>query len=75
MIKVGKEMVKLSSDLIEVQNVVDTVFGDMAGDVNEFAKSALKSFGLTELQAKNFVSVFGGMLEASDTKRDGNKSY
>lgn len=66
MFKVGKEMVKLSSDLIEIQNVVDTVFGDMAGSVNDFAKSALKSFGLTELQAKNYASIFGGLLEASD---------
>lgn len=73
LIKVGKEMVKLSSDLIEVQNVVDTVFGDMADDVNDFTQSALKSFGLTELQAKKFVSIFGGMLEASDIVGDAQK--
>lgn len=70
---VGKKMVKLSSDLIEVQNVVDTVFGDMSDDINDFAQSALKSFGLTELQAKNFVSVFGGLLEASDIVGDAQK--
>lgn len=73
LIKTGKEMIKLSSDLIEIQNVVDTVFGDMADSINEFSKSALKSFGLTELQAKNFVSVFGGMLEASDIVGDAQK--
>lgn len=73
LIKVGKEMVELSSDLVEVQNVVDTVFGDMSDDINDFAQSALKSFGLTELQAKNFVSVFGGLLEASDIVGDAQK--
>ena len=72
-VNVGKKMVKLSSDLIEVQNVVDTVFGDMSDDINDFSQSALKSFGLTELQAKNFVSVFGGLLEASDIVGDAQK--
>ena len=70
LIKVGKEMVKLSSDLIEVQNVVDTVFGDMAGSINEFSKSALKSFGLTELQAKNFSSTIGAIVKASGLSKD-----
>ena len=65
LIKVGKEMVKLSSDLIEVQNVVDTVFGDMSSSINDFSKSALKSFGLTELQAKNFSSTIGAIVKAS----------
>ena len=72
-INVGKKMVKLSSDLIEIQNVVDTVFGDMSDDINDFAQSALKSFGLTELQAKNFASIFGGLLEASDIVGDAQK--
>lgn len=70
LIKVGKEMVKLSSDLIEVQNVVDTVFGDMSDSINEFSKSALKSFGLTELQAKNFSSTIGAIVKASGVGKD-----
>ena len=70
---VGKKMVKLSSDIIEIQNVVDTVFGDMADDINDFAESALNSFGLTQLQAKNFASVFGGLLEASDITGEAQK--
>ena len=70
LIKVGKEMVKLSSDLIEIQNVVDTVFGDMADSINEFSKSALKSFGLTELQAKNFSSTIGAIVKASGVGKD-----
>ena len=70
LVKVGKEMVKLSSDLIEVQNVVDTVFGDMAGSINDFSSSALKSFGLTELQAKNFSSTIGAIVKASGVGKD-----
>jgi hypothetical protein len=51
--------------MIEVQNVVDTVFGNSAAAIDKFAKSATDNFGLTELQAKKFSStigaVFGGM--------------
>lgn len=70
LVRLSKELLKLSSDLIEVQNVVDTVFGDMASDINEFAKSALSSFGLTELQAKQFSSTIGAMIKAMGVSKD-----
>lgn len=70
LVKLSKEMIKLSSDLIEVQNVVDTVFGDMANSINDFAKSALKSFGLTELQAKNYASTIGAIVKASGVGKE-----
>lgn len=70
LVKLSKELLKLSSDLIEVQNVVDTVFGDMANDINEFAKSALPLFGLTELQAKQFSSTIGAMIKAMGVSKD-----
>jgi hypothetical protein len=57
--------ISYASDIVEVQNVVDTVFGNASAAINDFAKSATDSFGLTELQAKKFSStigaVFGGM--------------
>lgn len=68
--KLSKEMIKLSSDLVEVQNVVDTTFEDMAGNINDFAKSALKSFGLTELQAKQFSSTIGAIVKASGLSKE-----
>lgn len=54
-----------SSELIEMQNVVNTVFGDMSDSVNAFAKSANTSLGLTEFQAKKFTSIFGSMFKTS----------
>lgn len=70
LVRLGKEMVTLSSDLIEVQNVVDTTFGSMASDINEFASSALKSFGLTELQAKQYSSTIGAIVKATGLSTD-----
>lgn len=60
-----KDAVKASSDLIEVQNVVDTTFGDAADAIDEFAKSAVYNLGMSELSAKNFVSSFGSTLKAA----------
>lgn len=68
--KLGKEMIKLSSDLIEVQNVVDTVFGEMSSSIDEFSKTALKTFGLTELQAKNYASTIGAIVKATGVGAD-----
>jgi hypothetical protein len=65
MIQFGKSAVKLASDLTEVQNVVDKTFGASTAQVNEFAKSALKVYGLSELSAKRFSSTLGAMLKSS----------
>ena len=62
---VGKKCLELSSDLEEVQNVVETTFGKSSNIINEFAESALKNFGLTELQAKKYVSTLGAIAKAS----------
>lgn len=66
----GKKCLELSSDLIEVQNVVDTTFGESSNIINEFAANALKSFGLTELQAKKYASTLGAIAKASGESDD-----
>lgn len=64
-VSVSKKCLELSSDLVEVQNVVETTFGKSSNIINEFAESALKNFGLTELQAKKYVSTLGAIAKAS----------
>lgn len=59
--KLTKAAVNAASDLEEVQNVVDVAFGSMADEVNAFAETALTSFGLSSLQAKQFASNFMAM--------------
>jgi len=61
----GKSSLKIASDIAEVQNVVDVTFGAMAEDVNAFADTAIKSFGLSELAAKKYASTMGAMLKSS----------
>lgn len=61
----GKVGIDLASDLTEVQNVVDVTFGQGAEQINEFAKSALKNFGLSELSAKQFTGTLGALMKSS----------
>lgn len=61
LIKLGKDAIDMASDLQEVQNVVDTAFGDMAYKCEAFAKTAIKQFGMSELSAKRTASTFMAM--------------
>lgn len=54
--------IAMASDLEEIQNVVDVTFGNNAKEVNEWAKTSVEAFGLTELQAKKFSSTTGAII-------------
>ena len=64
-VKFGKEAIDAASDLAEVQNVVDTVFGDDARVIDNWSKKAGEKFGLTETMAKRFTSTLGAMMKSS----------
>ena len=63
-IEFGKAAIGVASDLNEVQNVVDTTFGDGSVKIDEWAKSAAEAFGESELQAKQFTSTLGAMFKS-----------
>lgn len=60
----GASCIELGSDLAEVQNVVDVTFPRMSKQVDEFARKAAGSFGLSETMAKKFTGTFGAMAKA-----------
>lgn len=64
-VKFGQEAINAASDLSEVQNVVDTVFGDGARQIDSWAQKAGEKFGLTETMAKRFTSTLGAMMKSS----------
>ncbi len=65
LVEFGKQSIELASNLQEVQNVVDVTFGSMAADINAWSKTALQSFGLSELSAKKYASTMGAMMKSS----------
>ena len=67
LIEFGKSCLDLGSDLAEVQNVVDVTFPQMTAQVDSFAQSAAKNFGLSETMAKQYTGTFGAMAKAFGT--------
>lgn len=59
--KLGKEAIEVASNITEVQNVVDTAFGDMAWKAERFAKNSIQQFGMSELSAKKTASTYMAM--------------
>ena len=73
LVKLGKEALEYASNIEEVQNVVDVSFGNMANEINEFAKTSAASFGLSELAAKKTASTFMAMSNGMGIARDAGK--
>ena len=65
MLDFGMDCVNAASDLAEVQNVVDTTFGESAAEIDSWARNAITQFGLTETKAKQFASTMGAMMKSS----------
>ena len=62
--KFTKECLDLGSDLTEVQNVVDTTFKTMNNAVNDFAMNAMKTYGMSETLAKQYIGTLGAMSKS-----------
>lgn len=61
LVALGRQAVETASDIQEVQNVVDTAFGSMSYKMEEFAKTSVKQFGISQLSAKQLGSTFMAM--------------
>lgn len=60
-IRGGMSAIDIASQLTEVQNVVDTTFGDMAYKIEDFAQTSIEQFGMSELTLKQVSSRFQAM--------------
>ena len=70
LISLGKQAVELGSDIVEVQNVVDTAFGSMAYKIEEFSATSIKRFGLSKLSAKQTASTYMAMARSMGLTED-----
>jgi len=66
----GAAAVKLASDFEESLNKVNVAFGESSADVQAFAKTTLKSFGIAEGSALEMASLFGDMATAMGLSQD-----
>ncbi len=66
----GKRSIDAASDLAEAQNVVDTAFGAMSWKMEQFSKTALETYGISELTAKNMGSTYMAMAKGMGVATD-----
>ncbi len=70
----GKQAIETASDIQEVQNVVDVAFGSMKNKMEEFADSAIETYGISKLTAKQtgstYMAMAKGMQIADDAASD-----
>ena len=60
-VRIFNRIISVASSLTEVQNVVDSTFGNMSKKIEDFSKTSIKSFGMSELSAKQYASRFQAM--------------
>lgn len=58
--KLGKS-IEFASDLTEVQNVIDVSYGKYKGVIEEFSKTSVQDYGISELTAKKLAGRFQAM--------------
>ena len=66
----GAACIELGSNVAEVQNVVDVSFGSMAYKMEEFADTAITSFGMSKLAAKQAGSTYMAMARGMGVAED-----
>lgn len=66
----GKQAIETASDIQEVQNVVDVSFGSMKSKMEEFADSAIETYGISKLTAKQTGSTYMAMAKGMQIADD-----
>lgn len=60
-----KDAITLGSDITEAENVIDVSFGKLKYKAYDFASTASKQFGVSELAAKRYTGTIMAMLKSS----------
>ena len=66
----GRACVEVGSDIAEVQNVVDVSFGAMKQKAEDFADTAIETFGMSKLSAKKTASTYMAMARGMGLAED-----
>ena len=70
LVSFGQSAINAASDLTEAQNVVDTAFGEMSYKMEQFASTALETYGISELTAKTMGSTYMAMAKGMGVATD-----
>lgn len=65
-----KDAITLGSDITEAENVIDVSFGKLKYKAYDFASTASKQFGVSELAAKRYTGTIMAMLKSSSVAQN-----
>lgn len=65
LVEFGKDSLMSASQIQEVHNVIDTVFGDNADQIYTWAKAAKKNYGIAEGAALTYAGRFGTLFKTA----------
>lgn len=65
LVNLSKQVMTLGANMTEIDHIVESVFGDMAGVVDTWSKNAITNFGIAEHSAKQYAGVLSSMFQAS----------
>ena len=68
--RIFSDATSAASDLIEVQNIVDVTFEDMAYKAERFANISIKQFGMSRLAAEQTAGSYMAMGRAMDLDQE-----
>ena len=64
-----RKSMDISSDLVEVQNVIDNTFAQYKKGIEDFSKTSITDYGMSELTAKTMAGRFQAMGTAAGIAR------
>ena len=70
LVDLGRKAINIGSDIAEVQNVVDTAFGDMSDKIEKFAETSIQKYGMSKLAAKQTASTYMAMARSMGIVED-----
>lgn len=66
----GREGIEYASSLVETQNIIERTFGNNINIADAFSKSALRNYGMNELESKKMLGIFQAMGVALGENKD-----
>lgn len=65
LVNLSKQVIELGANMTEIDHIVESVFGDMAGVVENWSHTAITQFGIAEHSAKQYAGTLSAMFQAS----------
>lgn len=60
-----KDATKAGADVAETNHIIESTFGDLSEQVNNWAKDAIETYGIAQTSAKRYAGTLSAMFQSS----------